>query len=344
MEPQLGRILVAQTWGMGDAIMLTPMLAGLCQSLSKAHISIGVGNDAAAELLRDARFGDVVRLPTSQLRKDEVLRRLYRLRDERFDAAMMATGISPWLSVLLRSVTGIPVVAGSSRPVFRRCYTHWRPHRRGEHRVAANVAIARMLVPQLQPGSLYSPLTEDAKARAESLWVKWGLTGRRVVGIHPGSAPADREKRIPLDLSQRIVDRLAQLPDVDVLVLAGPGERDLMGPLVSLCSRPRVTLAHDLPLAVVAGLIGRLAVLVAGHNGLAHLASALNTAVVMLAGPTETERSAPWTSKLNIVAAERPPPCMPCYGTRLYGRCPYGIVCMERITAERVIDAVKSFL
>jgi hypothetical protein len=31
---------------------------------------------------------------------------------------------------------------------------------------------------------------------------------------------------------------------------------------------------------------------------------------------------------------------MPCYGTRLYGRCPYDARCMRGITLAQVMDAI----
>jgi len=69
-----------------------------------------------------------------------------------------------------------------------------------------------------------------------------------------------------------------------------------------------------------------------------HIAAATGIPVISLWGATSPVRSAPWGSEEFVLQGTAA--CSPCY-TR---QCPIERVCMQRITPERVLEAVRKVL
>jgi heptosyltransferase-2 len=89
----------------------------------------------------------------------------------------------------------------------------------------------------------------------------------------------------------------------------------------------------DLLLAVLT----EIDVLVAGDTGVAHLAAALGTPVVVLFGPTDPALTAPLGS---VAVMRHPVPCAPCS----YRACPIDHPCMRGIQAEAVGEEIHALL
>lgn len=89
-------------------------------------------------------------------------------------------------------------------------------------------------------------------------------------------------------------------------------------------------------------LMSEIDMLIAGDTGLAHFASLCGVKVIMLAGPTNYASTSPLEAL--VVLSDKQLPCRPCYGTPLYGRCPFGVECMQSITSQNIITKVRSNL
>ena len=90
------------------------------------------------------------------------------------------------------------------------------------------------------------------------------------------------------------------------------------------------------------GVIQNASALIATDTGTAHLASAVNTEVFALIGPTPAESTGPYKSpfnKVHILSSNQE--CAPCYKTDVMNSCKDNI-CMKEITPEMVYDTVFS--
>jgi heptosyltransferase-2 len=334
-------VLVLQTWGIGDMIMTTPMLAALRRRCPDARITLLAYDSVAAQaiegLVDDIRV--IAPINTSGSDLVRALRFFSSLRAERFDAAIIATTLAPRFALLLRFVSGIPVVAGDSDPPKRPGYTHWRA-RSGRHRAIANVDVLVTLFPDVEPGALYFYIDGDARRAGKRLWTALGFDDRAVLGIHPGSNPRlGTDKRPPQEMLRRLIPSfLDEFPESRVALLCGPRETDLAADLGR--SDPRVAVIRDHPLRVVAALVSRMRAVLAGDSGLGHVAAALGVPTVTLAGPTAVSTTHPWRDDNTIVRTRETLACMPCYGTPLYGRCPFDVRCMRGIDDDEVMDAL----
>lgn len=91
-------------------------------------------------------------------------------------------------------------------------------------------------------------------------------------------------------------------------------------------------------IGVIDGAIG----LVATDTGTAHIASAVNTEVFALIGPTPADVTGPYQStenKVHIISSNQP--CSPCYKTEVMKNCKDNI-CMKEITVAKVYETIKS--
>ncbi len=90
------------------------------------------------------------------------------------------------------------------------------------------------------------------------------------------------------------------------------------------------------------GVIDGACGLVATDTGTAHMASAVNTEVFALIGPTPADVTGPYQSpynKVHIISANLE--CSPCYKTEVMKNCKDNI-CMKQITTQMVLDEINS--
>lgn len=335
-------ILVVQHWGIGDLIMTTPMLLALHHALPDTRIDVVAGLASAAEVLQGASYVTVRGIIRRQSGLGKLFRFFLGLRSYHYDVAIMATRVSPRMGQLARFVAGVPVVIGDgfgSRPVG---YSSWRKVDPQQHRVEGNIELARQLVDVPATPHTRIEISAEAARSAGLRWHQLGLADRPVVAVHPGSSHVTAaERRIPEHLIEAtIAGVLATSPANRVLVVLGPEEMSLAPRFQGI--DPRVTLLSGATLQETAWILGRCAVLVAGDSGVGHMASAVGTPVVTLAGPTETKGTRPWGEHTAVLRTHESLACMPCYDTPLYGHCPYQVRCLTSIREQDVLAAVTA--
>ena len=103
-----------------------------------------------------------------------------------------------------------------------------------------------------------------------------------------------------------------------------------------------IDLVAKTSLSDLIGVIEGATALIATDTGTAHIASAVNTEVFALIGPTPAESTGPYQSpfnKVHIITANLP--CSPCYKTPAMKSCTDNL-CMKSITVQMVLDKISS--
>src|SRR5207248_3352815 len=125
-----------------------------------------------------------------------------------------------------------------------------------------------------------------------------------------------------------------------VLVLCGPGERDLARQIVARARRPGVTSLADVPLSLglTKACVRRCALLVTTDSGPRHFAAAFDRPVVTLFGPTHIA----WTETYfpKAVHLQKAVPCGPCQKRT----CPLDHRCMTELTPDEVFTTAARLL
>jgi ADP-heptose:LPS heptosyltransferase len=102
-----------------------------------------------------------------------------------------------------------------------------------------------------------------------------------------------------------------------------------------------IDLAGKTSLVDLIGVIDGAVGLIATDTGTAHIASAVNTEVFALIGPTPANVTGPYQSpfnKIHIITSNKN--CSPCYKTEVMKNCKDNI-CMKDISVEMVYNSVK---
>lgn len=340
------KVLLIQTWGLGDMILTTPLLKVLRAKLPGSHVTVVVGSSASAEVIRGASLCDDVRIMSFRHSSAiAILRFFLQLREDRFDAAVVASRLSPRIAFLLRFLSGVKIVMGDGVGARGWGYTHWRPVDVSRHKVTENLSIIEQLVPAESVGGVYFHLDEIARTEAAYIWANARLEGYDVLGIHPGGGTSEcPDKALPVELCQKVVEQfLTGASHRKVVIYFGPDEGGLLRDYEKWGLK-RVVLLSGLSLRVVGATIARTRVFLAGDTGIGHIAAAVGTPVVTIAGPTDIVHTRPWGNGHQVVLTERSLDCMPCYETPLYGKCPYGQECMRAISSMRIMQAIFEVL
>lgn len=182
--------------------------------------------------------------------------------------------------------------------------------------------------------------TPRDEAAADTVWSQAGFTHQaEVICLNPGAAFGSA-KHWPAECFAILAQHLTEQRGSSVLVLCGPGERELARSIVTRARRPTVhSLAdHALSLGLTKACIRRADLLITTDSGPRHFAAAFDRPVVTLFGPTHI----PWTETYysKAVHLQKRVDCGPCQ-RRV---CPLDHRCMTLLTPTEVFDAAAELL
>jgi heptosyltransferase-2 len=329
----------------GDAVMATPALQALRQHFPAAHL-LGVLKPYVAGVLEGAPWLNEqifldARGPWSQ-RWPAVAA---RLRRSRIDLAILfpnsfRSALVAWLGGCRRRVGYVLYGRGPLLTDHLQEVADARGRRTPSPAIDAyNRLVEHVGCPR--PLSRMELFTTPAdEAAAEAVWQEARLAGcPEVVCLNPGAA-FGAAKYWPVEhfaaLARDLVDRRGS----GILVLCGPGERDLARAIVTLARRPGITSLADRPLSLglTKACVRRADLLVTTDSGPRHFAAAFDRPVVTLFGPTHIA----WTETYHprAVHLQKKVPCGPCQ-LRV---CPLDHRCMTTLTPAEVFDAAAELL
>ncbi len=129
--------------------------------------------------------------------------------------------------------------------------------------------------------------------------------------------------------------------DIQVVVVGNKGEDEFFDKLIPYPNGV-IDLVGKTSLVDLIGVINDATGLVATDTGTAHIASAVNTEVFALIGPTPANQTGPYQTPINkvhIISSNQL--CSPCYKTEVMKNCTDNI-CMKEITVNQVYETIKS--
>ena len=140
------------------------------------------------------------------------------------------------------------------------------------------------------------------------------------------------------DSWRELIEKVAQKKEV--VIIGAPNEEEFFKKLKPYPNNV-VDLVGKTPLPDLIGVIEAADGLVATDTGTAHMASAVNTKVFALIGPTPANVTGPYQSKYNkvhIISLDLE--CSPCYKTERMKQCKENI-CMKNISSNMVYKTMQ---
>jgi lipopolysaccharide heptosyltransferase I len=302
------KIAIVKLSSLGDVIHALPVAHALRRALRGVHLTWIVEAREYALLKGHPDLDVVVPVDTRLWRRliwspagarqvlGKVGRLKSRIRRARFDVAIDLQGLIK--SGLLTAYTGAPLRIGFSADHCRErlnCLFTNRRVRPPAHAVHVVEQYLSLLAPLgIEPGAaeFHVPIPAAAQRRMDDFLGEQGVKSRELlVAINPGAGRDN--KRWPVEHFRRLADRLAQDPNVRILLLWGPDEVH-MARRIRDGLEARAILAPPTDLHELAALLRRSSLMVANDTGPLHLAAALGTPSLGLFGPTRAERNGPY--------------------------------------------------
>lgn len=320
---EVRRILVIRPGGMGDMILLQPMLKSLRQHYPAAEIDL-VCEKRNQEI--PALAGVSVRVLLYDVHPFQVIG---ELRRRRYDVAIDTEQFhyfSAVMAILSRAAIRIGFKISPGRNTL---YTHLVNYDLEGYEAGE---FMRLLTPL--------GIQDQAVVQGSLTVLGGGLVQSQSIIVHVGAS--SRYKHWSFGNFVEMLKRLsASAVTGDIILAGGGGEKRLAEGIArdsGLGNRVKV-LAGQLTIQQTAELIGHATLFIGGDSGLAHLAVALGTPTVVMFGPSDHKK---WgVDSPGHAVVRKPLACAPCSIFGYHKFC-HSIECMAQITVDDVLEGVRS--
>jgi lipopolysaccharide heptosyltransferase II len=348
------KILIIRRGGLGDALMMTPLLQGLREHFPDARLAVLISRQGVVALKGNPCVDRIFEVPSSRAGWWQLLR---ILRSERFDTAFILHRV--FVPSLFAVAAGIPQRFGfywKGNGFALTAGVRFSPAR--SQLVQINDLMGLVGKPSPEPRPRFYLDTSVVK-KARNTLLGWGYDcSRPLIGIHPGGCETAGSSEPPRRwLPERfghLADVLAERDGAQILLLQGPGDEPFTrATLSSMATQPlRVVAGVDLP--TFAGLVRFCDIVVANDSAPMHIAATQGVRVVAIFGPSHPAYNPPAGDGHKVIWAGVS--CSPCYNpderglsNRFHGKktfqCWLGThECMKAVTVEDVYTAVKERL
>jgi ADP-heptose:LPS heptosyltransferase len=335
------KIIVVDFGGVGDLVLAIPFLQGIKSAFPSSEMSV-LCAERAGEILKEQPFKN--KLFLSPITPLGLLKTGLQLRKERFDMAINLMPQTSYLSAIKIYLLFLLINARQwvgRNTEGRGFFYHIKiPEQKMqmENEVAFYGKIFKAISNKDFDDKLEFYISQGSKKRAGALLQKErNFLNDPLVLINPGSDwPA---KRWFIERYAEVVKRLHDLfPNVEFGVIGTQGERGLASVIKEAGEEHVFILSGKTPLTVLPAVIDQASLMITNDSGPAHIARAVNTPVVILAGPGFPAFFSIQGGNVTRVLYH-PVPCAPC----LKISCDR-MDCWKTISVEEVVDVASQLL
>ena len=337
------RVLVIRLRSIGDTVLSTPSLIALRRFLSGARVDILLEGWVAPLLDGFDAVDNVL------IARDELGARLQTAREIRankYDVVFNLHGGTT--ATFFARASGAPHLVGFASYQYSFLYNHRMPAaaefwgRKEVHSAEQQLALlgsvgvpvgdlprSRLTVTQEAIDSLNKKLTAESRSRGEF--------SNQFALLHP-TAAFDTKQWAAGNFA-RAAEFLAE-KGLRTIAVARPAERVALEALQRHSRAPVITF-DDLTLPEITALASQARIFVGNDSGIAHMAAAVGTPVVVIFGSSNRVHWRPWTDAANEIVYEKFD-CQPCPGhtCEVFGTPK----CILSVKPESVFEAVNRVL
>lgn len=334
----------------GDVLMTTPAMRALKESCPGRRLTLLTSKPGAAIAEFIPEIDAVIPyeapwLKSAALRKDSLpdWDMVRRLRADQFDACVIFTVYSqnPLPAALFSFLADIPLRLAHCRENPYQLLTDWVPEPEPQQFIRHEVRRQLDLVGTVgcqtaeERLSLQVPYRDRQWAR-RCLGERGIAPGQPWAAVHPGATAASR--RYPPERFAAACTELAEGDGWQLVFTGQADEMDLIERIRASIPRPTHSVAGQLSLGQLAGILAEAPLLIANNTGPVHMAAALGTPVVDLYALTNPQHT-PWQVPHRVLSFDVP--CKFCYRSV----CPEGHHdCLRRISPQAVAHAARDLL
>jgi lipopolysaccharide heptosyltransferase II len=344
------KILCIRLDSLGDVLMTMPAVRALKESLPASQITLltsSAGAEPAPYLpeIDEVLVYEAPWMKASPAQIDSAYDQAMvdKVLAGGYDAAVIFTvySQSPLPAALFCSLANIPLRLAHCRENPYHLLTHWVPETEPQQRVRHEVQRQLDLVASV------GCMTSDTRLHFELPTGACNLARERLLGagvdlsrpwivVHPGVSAPSRQYR-PAGYAQA-ARRLAQEDGLQIVFTGSSDETTLVDSIQAEMGWPSYSLAGQIDLVGLAGVLKQSPLLISNNTGPVHLAAAVGTPVVDLYALTNPQHT-PWGIAHRVLNHDVP--CKYCYKSI----CPQGHHhCLALVTPDQVVAAARSLL
>jgi heptosyltransferase-3 len=343
------RVLVTKLRHHGDVLLASPVFSVLKNHAPHLEVDALVYADTAAMLTGNPALSRVFAVDRGwkalgwidQVRAEWGL--LQQLRSREYDLLIHLSEHprGAWLARLLGSRYRVAADYPRVRGWWKASFSHLQPLPKNgrRHMVELNLDALRRI--GVQPGEKERKLSfapgDEAEREVGRMLAELGLAPGGYIHLHPASRW--QFKCWPAEKTADLIDKLQALGQ-RVIVTAAPDadELDLIARIRALATTPFADLSGKLTLKQLGALSRNARLFIGVDSAPMHIASAMQTPVVALFGPSGEFNWGPWQVPHRVVASDHA--CRPCGNDG----CGGGKVseCLSTLPVSEVLRAVEA--
>ena len=295
------RIVFIRPCCIGDVVTATAALSALRGVFPHAHITWAIGSWSAPAIANHPGHDAILDTGAAALpwqSEGGMIRFIRQLRAGKFDLAVSLLR-SPLMSLAVL-LAGIPARAGldsGGRGFGYNLRIAVDPSAR-EHegaiylRLISAIAGRELQAHAKVPVDAEARQSVDARLKTERIPPPY-LVAHPGGGSNPGMYMAS--KRYPPAQLAALLDSVSEAHDARIVLIGGPADTALVADVADKLKRPAVCWIGELSFAEIAALASSALVYIGNDSGFTHLAAAAGAPAVMIMGPTDPARYAPFT-------------------------------------------------
>ena len=341
------RFLAVQLADIGDLVLTTPALQALRQAHPHAHIALLTTTHSAA-IVPDNLVDDVIVIDRQTSNSSfaflrlKNLRLLWQLRKHQFDTVLYFHHFTLRLGTIKFAL--IAMLGGIRNRVGLNNGKGWFLTERipdmgfgVKHQAQYWLDLVASLDSEVD-----SPiLPTQVQSAPFDLPPK---TRTRIV-IHAGSGGYSRARRWEPHKFAALADRLVTALSAEIVLVGSHGDDSQQ--VLEMMQQPAIDCIDKTTLRQLASVIESADVFIGADSGVMHIASATNTPIVAIFGPSNHEAWSPWVIHNTVDVIRSNAECSPCsyvgHGVGLRDGCE-ARTCLKMISVDQVYDAVDRLL
>ncbi len=320
-------ILFITLSNLGDIILTTPVLEKLHDEFPGAEIDVVTGLPGDEIFLLHPAVRDVI-IHKKDRSLGEYFEYIRDLRRAKYDLVVdLKNSLIPYI-VGAKHRTGIFNV----NPLYKRPSGIHTGHKKDEHLAK----LAGLGIDPFSGNRFFMPVIEQEEKTVEETLKSAG--DRKIVIINPGAK--SHLKRWGAENFAALSDKLVSDTGCKILVVGNEDDKEVVEKFMS-CVKEEVTdLSRRTSLGLLTGFIKRADLLVTNDSAPMHVASAVDTPVIAIFGPSDEKKYGPLSKKSRVLNPDVP--CRPC--GRALCRVGPDEGCLPGLSVEKVFDAAKEVL
>lgn len=350
------KILILALSGIGDALMFTPALRLLKESMPEAKVDALVMFKGVKDMYdRNPNFNNVYHFDFLKKGAAASLKYVISLRGK-YDASINVYPSNRREYNIINFLIGAKNRAGvkylrKDKENFGFLNNIRITENDSLHNVQENIKQVEKIINKNftgEPG-LNFPLNEaDLKYASNYLTNSKIGEDDLVIGFHPGCATLKNhiKRRWEPEKFAELADRLIKNKNAKILIFGGPEEKKLKDNIAAQINNQNVFVVETDNLPQSAAITKRCNSFVTNDSSLMHIASAMNLNVIAIIGPTNPNYIHPWKTEHQIVTLNLD--CAPCfiYSPRplICFRNDILFKCIKELNVDMVYDALNKFI